>query len=168
MSKISMHAMSVGLFLPMLSNLQAILDKGVASAEARKFDPQVLADARLAPDMHPLIKQVQIACDMAKNGVARLAGQEPPKHEDNEKTFADLRARVDKTIAFIKSVPSSAIDGSEDRDIRVPMRDRTLELKGLKYLQGFVLPNFYFHIVATYVILRHNGVDVGKMDYMGR
>jgi hypothetical protein len=167
MSKISMHSMSVGLFLPMLKNLQVILEKGVASADARKFDAQVLADARLAPDMHPLIKQVQIACDMAKNGTARLAGQEPPKHEDNERTFGDLKARVEKTMAFIKAVPSSAIDGSEERDIRIPMRDRTLEMKGLKYLQGFVLPNFYFHVVAAYTILRHNGVDVGKMDYIG-
>jgi hypothetical protein len=166
--KISMHAMSVGLFLPMLNNLLVLLDKGAASAEARKFDSSVLADARLAPDMYPLTRQVQLACDFAKNGCARLAGQDPPKHEDNERTFPELRARVEKAMAFLKTIPASAMEGSEDRDIRIPMRDRTLEMKGLKYLQGFVLPNFYFHVVAAYAILRHNGVDIGKFDYTGR
>ena len=166
--KISMHAMSVGLVLPILNNFLGILDKAVASAEARKFDSKVLADARLAPDMYPLTRQVQIACDFAKNGAARLAGQDPPKHEDNEQTMAELKARVQKAIAYLKTVPASAIDGSEDRDIRIPMRDRALEMKGLQYLQVFMLPNFYFHVVAAYLILRHNGVDVGKFDYTGR
>jgi hypothetical protein len=166
--KISMYAMSVELCLPMLSSLLNILDKAAASAEARKFDSKVLADARLAPDMHPLTRQVQLACDFAKGGAARLAGQDPPKHEDTEQTFAELRARLEKTIAFLRTIPASAVDGSEDRDIRIPMRERTLEMKGLAYLQKFVLPNFYFHVVTAYTILRHNGVGIGKMDYLGR
>lgn len=166
--KISMHSMSVGLVLPILNNFLGILDKGVASAETRKFDSKVLADSRLAPDMYPFTRQVQLACDFAKNGCARLVAQEPPKHEDNEQTIAELRARVEKAIAFLKTIPASAMEGAEERDIRIPMRDKTLEMKGLKYLQAFVLPNFYFHVAAAYLILRHNGVDIGKFDYLGR
>jgi hypothetical protein len=166
--KISMHAMSVGLFTPMLKNLAAILDKGAASAAARKFEPAVLASARLAPDMLPLTRQVQLACDFAKNSTARLAGQEAPKFEDNESTLPELQARIEKTLAWLASVPPDAVDGSEERDITVPLRDRKLEFKGLPFLQRWVLPNFYFHLVTVYDILRHNGVDVGKLDYLGR
>jgi hypothetical protein len=166
--KISMYALSVEQFVPMLGNLSAILDKSAASAEARKFDTAVLANARLAPDMLPLTRQIQLACDFAKNSTARLAGLDPPKFEDNEATFAELKARIDKTLAYLKTVPASAVDGSEDRDIAIPLRDRKLEMKGLPFLQRWVLPNFYFHVVAAYAILRHNGVDVGKMDYLGR
>lgn len=166
--KISMHAMSVALFIPTLRQLAAILDKGVASATARKFEPAVLAGGRLAPDMLPLTRQVQLACDFAKNSTARLAGRDPPKFEDNEATFPELKARIDKTLDYLESIPASAVDGSEERDITVPLRDRKLEMKGLPFLQRWVLPNFYFHVVAAYAILRHNGVDVGKMDYLGK
>jgi hypothetical protein len=166
--KISMHAMSVSLFVPMLGNLGEILDKGVASATNRKFEPAVLGDGRLAPDMLPLTRQVQLACDFAKNSTARLAGQDPPKFEDNETTFPELKARIEKTLAYLQTVPPSAVDGAEDRDITVPLRDRKLEMKGLPFLQLWVLPNFYFHVVTAYNILRHNGVDIGKIDYLGR
>jgi hypothetical protein len=166
--KISMYGMSVGVFMPMLKNLAALLDKGAASAAARKFEPAVLASARLAPDMLPLTRQVQLACDFAKNSTARLAGQEPPKFEDNESTLPELQARIEKTLAWLATVPPGAVDGSEERDITIPLRDRKLEFKGLPFLQRWVLPNFYFHLVTAYDILRHNGVDVGKQDYLGR
>jgi hypothetical protein len=166
--KISMHAMSVGQFAPMLRNLAAILEKGVASATARKFEPAVLASARLAPDMLALTRQVQLACDFAKNSAARLAGQDPPKFEDNETTFPELQARIQKTLDYLATMPASAFEGSEERDITIPLRDRKLEFKGLPFLQRWVLPNFYFHVVTAYDILRHNGVDVGKMDFLGR
>lgn len=164
---ISMHGMSVGVFVPMLTNLAKILDKGLNSAASRKFDPLVLAGERLAPDMLPMTRQVQLACDFAKNSSARLAGQDPPRFEDAETTLPELRARIDKTIAYLKTIPAGAINGSEERDIKVPLRDRTLEVKGLSFLQGWVLPNFFFHVVTAYDILRHNGVDIGKMDYLG-
>ena len=166
--KISMHAMSVGQFVPMLGNLAAIMGKGVASATTRKFEPDVLAGDRLAPDMLPFTRQIQLACDFAKNSTARLAGQEPPKFEDNETTFPELRARIEKTLAYLKTVPASAVDGQEDRDITIPIRDQTLEMKGLAFLQRWALPNFYFHVVTAYNILRHNGVDIGKRDFLGR
>ncbi len=166
--KISMHAMSVGQFVPMLTNLSAILEKGVASATNRKFEPTVLAGSRLAPDMHPLTRQVQLACDFAKNSTARLAGIDPPKFEDNETTIPELQTRIAKTLDYLQTVSVSAVDGQEDRDIVIPIRDRKLEMKGLPFLQRWALPNFYFHVVTAYAILRHNGVDVGKMDYLGR
>jgi hypothetical protein len=165
--KISMHTMVVDQCAHMLTNLTKLLDKGVAYAEAKKFDSAVLVNARLAPDMLPLAKQVQIACDMVKNGVARLAGQDPPKFEDNEKTMDELKARIAKTLDYVKSVPASAFDGSEDRDIKLPLRDRTMEMKGLPYVRQWVLPNFYFHAAMLYALLRHNGVDIGKMDWLG-
>jgi hypothetical protein len=165
--KISMHAMSVGLFVPMLRNLGRVLDKGVASAAARHFEPAVLAGARLAPDMFPLTRQVQLACDFAKNSTARLAGQEPPRFEDTETTVEELKARIDRTIAWLGTVPPAALEGAEDRDVRVPLRNRTLEKKGLPFLQEWALPNFYFHVTAAYAILRNQGVDVGKQDYLG-
>ncbi|MEJ0036216.1 MAG: DUF1993 domain-containing protein [Gammaproteobacteria bacterium] len=143
------------------------LDKAAAYAEAKKFDVSVLINARLAPDMLPFVKQIQIASDNAKFGVARLANLEAPKFEDNEKTFDELRARVKKTIDFIKSVPASAFEGAEDRDIKIVMPNRTIEMKGLTYLRGWVLPNVFFHVTTAYLILRHNGVDVGKRDFLG-
>lgn len=166
--QISMYAMSVGVFVPMLDNLTVLLDKGVASATARKFDSAVLATARLAPDMLPFNRQIQLSCDFAKNSTARLAGQDPPKFEDLETTFPEFATRIHKTLAYLKTVPASAVDGSEERDIVIPLRDRKLEFKGLPFLQRWVLPNFYFHVVTAYDILRHNGVDVGKLDYLGR
>jgi uncharacterized protein len=164
---ISVQATTTELFIPMLGNLAALLQKGQASAAARKFDTAVLASARLAPDMLPFTRQVQLACDFAKNSTARLAGIDPPRFEDTETTFAELGARIEKTIAWIRTVPASAFAGAEDRDIVVPLRDRKLEMKGLPFLQRWALPNFYFHVTAAYAILRHNGVDVGKMDYLG-
>ncbi|MFO7276901.1 MAG: DUF1993 domain-containing protein [Pseudomonadota bacterium] len=165
--KISMYAMTVESFVPMLGNLSAILEKAASYAAAKKFDPRVLVEARLAPDMYPLARQVQIACDMAKNGVARLAGQEPPRFEDNETTIEELKARIEKTIGYVKGIPASALEGAEDRDITIPLRDRTLEMKGLTFLQKWAIPNFYFHVTTAYAILRHNGVDLGKRDYLG-
>jgi uncharacterized protein len=168
MSKISMYAASAPVFVRMLNNLDAVLAKGEADATARNYDPQVLFDARLAPTMLPLRAQIGIASDMAKNGVFRLAGQTPPVFEDNEKTYADLHARVARTIDAIKSVPESAFEGAETRDITLKFGSRPpLEFKGLDYLLGFVLPNFYFHVTTAYAILRHNGVNLSKSDFMG-
>ena len=165
--KISMHTMVVDQCAHMLGNLSKLLDKGVAYAEAKKFDSTVLVNARLAPDMFPLAKQVQIACDMVKNGAARLAGQEAPKFDDNEQTVDELKARIAKTIDYVKSLPANAFDGSEDRDVKIPLPNRTLEFKGLDYLRQFLLPNFFFHISMAYALLRHNGVDIGKRDFLG-
>ena len=165
--KISVHALSVDAFAHTLGQLSLLLEKGAAHATARKFDPSVLVNGRLAPDMFPLSKQVQIACDVAKNSVARLAGLEPPRFEDTEKTIEELRARIARTIDYLKGVPASSFEGSEDRDIKVPAGDRTLEFKGLPFLQRWAIPNVFFHVMAAYSILRHNGVDVGKRDYLG-
>jgi hypothetical protein len=165
--KISMYSMSVETFLPMLGTLSSLLDKGLKYAGEKKFEPSVLVNARLAPDMLPLSRQIQIACDMAKNGSSRLAGQEAPRFEDNETTLEELIARVARTIDHLKSIPPDAIDGSDDRDIKIPMRDRTLEMKGLPFLKTWALPNFYFHVVMTYAILRHNGIEIGKRDFLG-
>jgi hypothetical protein len=165
--KISMYAMSVGEFLPMLTNLRGFIDKAAASAKARNFDPNVLMSARLAPDMFPFNRQIQLTCDFAKNSSARLAGLEAPRFEDTETTVDELKARIDKTIAYVKTIPAGAIDGQEDRDIKIALRDRTLEMKGLPFLQNWALTNFYFHAVTAYNILRHNGVDLGKRDYLG-
>ncbi len=165
--KISMYGMSVGQFLPTLANLRKILDKAAANAKTRKFETNVLVNARLAPDMFTLARQLQLTCDFAKNSSARLAGLEAPRFEDNETTFDELQARIDKTVAYLKTIPAAAIDGQEERDIKIPLRDRTLEMKGLVFVQNWVLPNFYFHAVTAYNILRHNGVDLGKQDYLG-
>lgn len=165
--KISVPAMSVDIFAHTLGNLSAILEKGAASASARKFDSAVLVNSRLAPDMLPLSKQVQIACDVAKNSIARLAGLEPPRFEDNEKTMEELKARIAKTIDYLQSVAPAALEGSEDRDIKVPAGERTLEFKGLAFLQRWAIPNVFFHVTTAYNILRHNGVEIGKRDYLG-
>jgi hypothetical protein len=162
-----MYTMSIESFLPMLASLSTLLDKALAHATAKKFEPSVLVNARLAPDMFPLSRQIQIACDAAKIGSARLAGQEAPRFEDKETTIEELRARVQRTIEYLKSIPASAFDGAEDRDIKIPVRERTLEMKGLPYLRTWALPNFYFHVVTTYAILRHNGVQIGKPDFLG-
>jgi uncharacterized protein len=165
--KVSMHALSVAVFVTALDNLSKILEKGAVSAVQRKFDPGVLLAARLAPDMLPLMRQVQIAGDIAKNSVARLAGQEPPRFEDTETTIEQLQARLARTIDFLKSVPASALEGSETRDIQVPARERTLEFKGLGFLQRWAIPNVFFHVTTAYDILRHNGVELGKRDFLG-
>lgn len=165
--KVSMHALSAEVFSYTLGNLSSLLEKGLAHATQRKFDPAVLLGARLAPDMLPLTRQVQIACDLAKNSVARLAAQEPPRMQDTETNFAELQVRIGRTIDYLKSVPASALEGSESRDIKVPAGDRTLEFKGLHFLQQWALPNVFFHVTTAYAILRHNGVELGKRDYLG-
>lgn len=166
--KISMYAASVGVYDRVLTSLDAILDKAVAWADERKIDHAALLQARLAPDMFTLVKQVQICSDMIKGTVARLAAVEPPKYEDNEQSFADLKARVAKTLAFIRSVPESKFEGSEERNVTLAMRTRTMEFKGgLSYLQGFGTPNVYFHYSMVYALLRHNGLAIGKADYVG-
>jgi hypothetical protein len=165
--KISVYASSIDIFTQALGNLSAILEKGAAHATAKKFDPTVLVTSRLAPDMLPLSKQIQIACDIAKNSAARLAGTEPPRFEDNEKTIEELRARIAKTVEYLKSIPASALEGSEERDIKVPAGERTLEFKGLAFVQRWAIPNVFFHVTTAYNILRHNGVEIGKRDFLG-
>ena len=164
---LSMYQASAPRFSNMLGNLAAILRKAEEQAAVRKFDPAVLLASRLYPDMLPLLRQVQIACDNAKGPVARLAGLEPPKHEDSEQTFADLQTRIAKTLDFIAAVPADRIDGSEDREIQLKVGPRELRFTGVEYLFGFALPNFHFHVVTAYDILRHNGIELGKRDYLG-
>lgn len=165
--KISMHAMSHDVFKKALTQLLHVMEKGVANAKARNFDPNVFVTQRLAPDMLPFSKQIQLTSDFAKNSMARLAGIDPPKFEDNETTMDELVARVKKTLDYIGTVPVAALEGSETRDIKIPLRDRTVEFKGLAFLQYWALPNFFFHQVTAYNILRHNGVDIGKRDFLG-
>lgn len=164
---ISMYSVSAPVFVRMLGNLLTWLDKAEAHAQAKKFDVNVLLTARLAPDMLPFAAQVQIAADAAKFGVARLAGVEAPKFEDNETSIAQLKERVRKTIEFVQSVPAARINGSEDKDITVPRRDGSMVLKGEIFLKHFSLPNFFFHTTTTYALLRHNGIELGKVDYLG-
>ena len=164
---ISMYQASVPVLDKLLGNLALILTKAAGWAETRKIDPAVLIGARLAPDMFPLVKQVQIACDFAKGAPARLAGAEPPKFEDNEATFADLQARIEKTRKAMANFTAAQIDGSEGRQIKLKFGPREMEFTGLVYLLNVVMPNFYFHYTMTYAILRHNGLELGKGDYLG-
>jgi hypothetical protein len=166
--KISMHALSAEVFIQALGNLSGILDKALAHAAQRKFDPAVLLAARLAPDMLPLTRQVQLACDFAKNSVARLAAQEPLRFEDNETSFEQLRARIARCIDYMKSIPAKALEGAETRDIKVPAGERTYEFKGVEFLQCWAIPQVFFHVITAYDILRHNGVELGKRDFLGR
>ena len=164
---ISMSSASLPVFRSMLGNLSHLLEKGQAYAQARKFDPQVLVTYRLAPDMLPFSRQIQIACDAAKNGVARISGVEAPKFEDNEATFDELRARIAKTLSWLDTVPAAKLDGTEDKEITFPVgRESTRTMKGEAYLKHWVLPNLFFHVTTAYAILRHNGVDLGKADYL--
>jgi hypothetical protein len=162
-----MYQASAPRFTNSLKNLSDILDKAQAHCEAKKIDPAVLLASRLYPDMFPLVRQIQIATDSAKGPVARLAGLEVPKYEDTEETIADLKARLAKTIDFVSSIKPAQIDGSEDKDIHLKLGPREVDWKGMQYLLGFALPNFYFHVVTAYDILRHNGVEIGKRDYIG-
>jgi hypothetical protein len=164
---LSMYLASAPRFANTLKNLSAILAKAQAHCEARKIDPLVLTAARLYPDMFALARQVQIACDTAKGAVARLAGVEIPKHEDTEQTFAELQARIDKTLAFIAGVQAAQVDGSEDKEVVLKLRGKDVAFNGMQYLLGFALPNFYFHVATAYGILRHNGVELAKSDYIG-
>ncbi|ANH74793.1 hypothetical protein ACS15_2411 [Ralstonia insidiosa] len=152
----------------MLGNLSALLDKAAAHAEAKKFDPANLMTARLAPDMHPFTRQVQIACDQAKGAAARLSGAEPPSYPDVEATIPELKARIAKTLEYVNSVDPVAFAGSEDRTVTLKSPKGELQFSGIDYLRGFMLPNFYFHISMAYALLRHNGVEIGKFDYIGR
>lgn len=165
---ISMYQASVPVFIRMLNNLGVVLEKGAAYAADKKIEPTVLLHSRLFPDMFPLIRQVQITSDTAKSGAARLAGIEPPKFEDNETGFPELIARIEKTVAFLNTLKAAQIDGAEDKTITVTARGKTVTHVGMPYLLNTVLPNLYFHIATAYNILRHNGVDVGKRDYLGR
>jgi hypothetical protein len=164
---ISMYLASAPRFVNTLKNLSAILDKAQAHCEARKIDPLVLTGSRLYPDMFALARQIQVACDTAKGAVARLAGVEVPKHEDTEQSFAELKARIAKTIAFIETIKPGQVDGCEDKDIALKLGPREVQWKGMQYLLGFALPNFYFHAVTSYDILRHNGVELAKRDFIG-
>ena len=164
---VSMHQASLPWFARSLTNLSAILDKAAAFAEARKVDPLVLTSARLAPDMIPLRGQIYIATDMAKGCAARLAGIEPPRYEDTETTFEELKARLAKTVEFLNGIRPEQLEGSEDRTITLKAGPRELTFTGRDYLFGFVVPNLYFHLTTAYAILRHNGVEIGKMDFLG-
>ncbi|MCC6471493.1 MAG: DUF1993 family protein [Alphaproteobacteria bacterium] len=164
---LSMYQASVPVFLRMLGNLSTILDKAAKHAEAKKIDPSVFVTARLAPDMFALARQVQIATDAAKGCAARLAGVEVPSYADTEASIPELQARIAKTVDFIKSIKPAQIDGSEDRTVTVKMRGKDVSFKGQPYMLNVAMPNFYFHVTTTYDILRHNGVEVGKTDYLG-
>ena len=163
----SLSQAAVPVFEIGLTALSNVLDKAGAYAAAKKVDPKVLAQLRLAPDMFPLTRQVQIACDQAKNGLSRLAGVDIPRYEDDEATLDDLKARIAKTLAYVKSLDKKAIDGAVDREITFPLGPKKGEMKGDDYLTHFMLPNFYFHCATAYDILRHAGVDVGKQDFLG-
>ena len=165
--QISMYQASAPRFANLLRNLSALLDKAQAHCDAKKIDPLALTSFRLYPDMFPLTRQVQIACDTAKGAVARLAGVEIPKHEDTEQTFAELRARIAKTLDFIESVPKAKYEGSEDREVVMKLRGEDAKFRGGQYLFNHAYPNFYFHLTTAYAILRHNGVELGKRDFLG-
>ncbi|MEO8314335.1 MAG: DUF1993 domain-containing protein [Pseudomonadota bacterium] len=168
---ISMHNASVGVYTRLLTNLNAILDKAEKWVAERKLDPNAILQSRLAPDMFTFTRQVQIATDMAKGTAARLAGVEPPRFDDNETSFADLAARVTKTIAFLQGLQAAAFEGSESRAITLklgpPGKQTEFNFVGLNYLLGFGTPNVYFHYSMVYALLRHNGLDIGKPDYVG-
>jgi uncharacterized protein len=164
----SMSNASIPVFEIGLSALSALLDKAEAYAEAKRIDPTVLLNARLFPDMFAFTRQVQSACDQAKNGGARLAGVDPPRYEDNEKTIAELRTRIAKTVAFVKTLDAEMIDTAADREITFPLGPNNKgHMRGADYLNHFALPNFYFHLTTAYDILRHCGVEIGKRDFLG-
>jgi len=150
-----------------LNAIAAVLHKAEAYAKAKKIDPGVILNTRLFPDMFALVRQVQTACDVAKNGGARLAGIDPPRYEDNETTIPELTARIAKTLNFVKTLDAKNIDASADRDISFPLGSNKGRMKGCDYLNHFVLPNFYFHLATAYGILRHCGVEIGKRDFLG-
>jgi hypothetical protein len=162
-----MYQASVPRFVNILGNLSNILDKAQAHVDAKKIDETTLTTYRLFPDMFPMARQVQIACDGAKGVVARLAGVEIPVHDDTEKTLAELKTRIAKTIAFVQSVTPKQIDGTEDKAIVIVRGDKETHYTGMQFLMGHAIPNFYFHITTAYNILRHNGVEIGKRDFIG-
>ena len=164
---ISMYDFSIPVLTRGLTNLSAILDKAAAHATTKKFDSLALAQARLFPDMYPLARQVQIACDTAKGAAARLAGIEVPKHEDTEVTLADLKARIAKTLDFLKSVSAAQLKDAESRAVEIKFPNGSWKFTGIAYLTDFVLPNFYFHVGMVYALLRKGGVEIGKGDFLG-
>lgn len=166
--QISMYQATIPVLVRSLTNLVAILEKGAAHAEAKKIDPAVLLNSRLYPDMYPLGRQVQIAADVAKRGVARLAGVEPPAFEDTETTFPEFVDRLQRTIVFLNTLTPEQIDGSEEKAIELPFGQETVLLTGLPFLLYVIQPNVYFHVTTAYDILRHNGVELGKMDFLGK
>lgn len=164
---VSMFQASVPPFIRALTNLAAILEKGRAFAQARKIDEAVLLGSRLYPDMFPLVRQVQIATDTARSGAGRLAGAEFPAYEDKETTFAELAARIQNTVTYLNTLQPTQIDGSEDKTISWQSRSSTKSMQGQPYLFNHLLPNVHFHVTTAYNILRHNGVEVGKKDFLG-
>jgi uncharacterized protein len=165
---LSMYQASVPRIVNMLTNLDHLLDKALVHIESKKWNETALTQFRLYPDMLPLTRQVQIACDTAKGVVARLAGVEIPAYEDNEVSFADLKQRIAKTIAFINGFSAAQIDGSEDKDIVTKRGDVETRYKGMQFLLNHAMPNVYFHVTTVYAILRHNGIEIGKRDYLGK
>src|SRR5262252_7168604 len=163
----SMSQASLPVFEIGLNALAAVLDKAAAHVAAKKIDPSVLVGWRLAPDMFSFSRQIQVACDQAKNGSARLAGVEPPKFEDNETTLDQLRERIARTVAYLKTLDTKAIDASTEREITFPLGQNKGQMKGGDYLNHFMLPNFYFHLTAAYAVARNFGVDIGKRDFLG-
>ncbi len=163
----TLYDTTVPVLRKMLANLSAILDKAEAHAAARRIDPAVLLQSRLFPDMFALTKQVQIACDFAKGAAARLSGVEVPKYEDNETSFEQLRARIAKTLAFVESCKREGYSGAETREVSLTLGGKAYEFNGLDYANYVVFPNFYFHVTTAYNILRHNGVELGKLDFVG-
>jgi hypothetical protein len=164
---ISIHQASVPVFVQGLKGLKGVLTKAQDHIEAKKLDPEALLKDRLYPDMFPLIRQVQIATDFAKGCAARLAGEEVPAWDDTETSFAELIARIDRAIAYVEGLDPAAFAGAEDRDITLVRRGETSVVKGLAYLQTQAQPNFFFHLTTAYAVLRHNGVEIGKRDYLG-
>jgi hypothetical protein len=164
---ISMYDVSVPALIRGLINTSALLDKAAEHATAKKFDTAVLAQSRLFPDMHPLLRQVQIACDTAKGGAGRLAAVDIPQHPDTEVSFAELKARIARTVDFLKSLNAGQMKDAETRSIELKLPNGSMQFKGLDYLTGFVLPNFYFHISMVYALLRKAGVEIGKRDFLG-
>jgi len=162
-----LSAVSIPVFVRMLGNLSTLLDRAVADAEARKFEPSVLLESRLYPDMFPLRRQVQLACDFAKGASARLAGVAVPAFPDEETTVPELKERIAKVIAFCQSMSAADVDAGADREVSIKLRDRTVTMAGTAYLNEMAMPNFWFHVVTAYAILRHNGVPLGKRDFVG-
>lgn len=164
---LSMHSCSIPYFVRALNNLSAILDKAATHAQEHEIDPTILVTARLFPDMFPLSRQVQIACDVSKGAAARIAGIEAPSFEDNESSFEELQERISKTIDFLNSVPAEQINGTEDKTVKFQAGSFEIDFTGATYLSMWALPNLYFHVTTTYNILRHNGVELGKLDFVG-
>lgn len=163
----SMYEASVPVFKQILTSLSAILEKAEAHAAEKKIEPAALLQARLYPDMFPLLRQVQVACDFAKGASARLGGVDVPRYDDTEQSFAELRSRIATTLSFIDSVPRDGLEASADRDITTGSGEKAKHFKGQVYLMHYALPHFYFHATTAYAILRHNGIEVGKKDFIG-